>query len=443
LAYGVPQSTSEATSAARTYDEVNDVLFVRAPPRFQRLSPIQRWFTRPSLCVLLVVAGIFLDIPILPEKQFFISHAIIIAVLVTLFVRGLWIESRVFQRYVLYVVLAIAPGVAMVALYGTGERFSSDTVKLLVYAFGVFALARMLTADMLCRLIRIIPFALATYCVVETMSAENVFTFAGRFALENTGSANTIGAMLALSILPVWLADYPREWRVPVVLVGVTLIAMLGLTFSRANIIGLSIAVLVSVPVWRMVVVGPITVFLALLVASLFVELGGLVERTQRSSVGRLAIWQTLLGKLYETPMAWMFGFGPGSVEFYVPSFTVYLNQSKYLYSPHSNFVGSLYCFGVYGFGLFVALLYRVYRKIETAKDYGRLKRAIGAFYLVTFMLDSHILASQGMFIHLVFMAFLMSDSVSDLAMSATMVGERRRRRLRLSFQRPVGMGAR
>jgi hypothetical protein len=203
-----------------------------------------------------------------------------------------------------------------------------------------------------------------------------------------------------------------------------------------------------------MVIVAPIIVCVAILTASLFVDLSAFIEKahvltkaniihdlTQRGGFGRLNIWQTLLARFFETPSAWIFGFGPGSVEYYVPSFTAYLNQSKYLYSPHSNFVGSLYCFGVYGFALFAALLYRTYQQIRSARDYARLKRAIGAFYLVTFMLDSHILASQGMFIHLVFLAFLMSESVSDIAVSAAYAGGgRRRRRFRVSFEKPPGL---
>jgi len=402
---------------------------IYAPQRFRKLSWLQRLFTKPTVCAVLGFAAIFLDFPILPERQFFVSHLIVIGLVAGLFVQGLFVEPRLFQRYLFYVAVLFVPSIFMAYYHVPGNRFSNDTVKLLIYALGVFALSRMLTTEMIVNVIRWMPYALAAYCLTESLTSENVFTFGGRFTLDNTGSSNTVGAMLALAVLPLWLLAEKGKRKIFALAAGVILIAFLMLSFSRASMIGLGVAIVAAVPIKRLVFLGPLVLAVSIIALSMFVDLGGFVENADvlnkanlmqdivdRRSSSRLDIWYTLITHYRDTPTAWLFGFGPGSVEYYVPSFTSYLNLSKYLYGPHSNFVGSLYYFGIVGFAGFLALLATAYRNAVESTNYRQFKIAVLAFYVATSALDSHILASQGMFVHMFFIALLFSDSTRDMA---------------------------
>jgi hypothetical protein len=423
------QSTAQNTEPQYTAVSTSDETVVYAPQRFRRLSWLQKLFTRNTACGIVALSAVFLDFPILPERQFFVSHLIVIGMVLSLFAQGLAIEPRVFQRHLFYICLLFIPSICAALYHGPGHRFSNDTIKLLIYALGVFSLARMLTSEMIVNVILWIPYALAAYCLWETISSENVFTFSGRFTLDNTGSPNTVGAMLALAVLPLWLLYDSSRQKALSIAAGVTLLAFLMLSFSRANIIGLGVAVVAAVPVKRLVVMVPLVLAISVVALSMIVDLGAFIENADvlnkanlmtdivdRRSSSRLDIWYTLMMQYAVTPTAWIFGFGPGSVEYYVPSFTSYLNQSKYLYSPHSNLVGSFYYFGVAGLATFLALAYTAFRNATEATKYRRLKIAVFAFYAATSALDSHILASQGMFVHMFFISLLFSDSTRDMA---------------------------
>lgn len=402
---------------------------VDMPRRFQRLAPIQRAFGRPVFCILLTMAGIFLDIPLIEGRQFFVSHALLIALIGVFFIRGYSIESRKFQTYTFIVAAIFGASLLSGVYHGLGPRVQNDTTKLLMYAFGIFGMSRLLTSDQLFQVLRVAPMVLVLYCVTEAAGSDDLFAVSGRFVLENTGSSNTLGAMLAVSSLPLMLSEYPTKQRLLVVATLFGVLALLMLSFSRASIIGLGVAVVLALPNRKLLLVAPAAIIGGLLVASMVIDLGEFIENadvlkkanlvewlTERRSVNRLTIWSTILGQYINTPTAWPFGFGPGSVEYYVPSFTVYLNQSKYLYSPHSNFIGSLFYFGAVGLAMLCYLLVFAHRRADTSLHHRRLKIAIFWFYLVTFALDSHILSSQGMFIHTMFLSFLMSSSAMEIA---------------------------
>jgi len=330
---------------------------------------------------------------------------------------GYWLlGSLLFQRsgleqtertlLVLSILLA-ACAVAAMWTFGRSDRFVGEAIKVGLMLLGAVALSALARH----RLWAFLPWAgvaSAAAMVYAYRVTPDRFSYGGRLSLDDFGSPNTLGLLIALIILALILSP-PGSGSLRVVRVirwptiGVLAWFLLQTT-SRGGMFALAAGLVFGLLLGRtgeertskwtaglgLVAIGAG----ALYVLTQAGKLGDLADRlnlgADNSSSGRTTIWADLLTRQFDSAPAIVFGFGPGSVDLAI--------MNKTVVSAHSLILTMFIYFGVIGLVGFVVMLAMTWRQALRIRDvHAPLRIGLLAALTLSFVVDNVVLSTQGL----------------------------------------------
>lgn len=364
--------------------------------------------------IAMISSIVVMGFPVRVLGDLYISHFFLVFIFLYTFI-FIFIENKipVFSGFILCLVLLFL----ILDLFNLSrfsdfpENYSGESVKFLLlliglYSFGV--LFRNIDSTLFC-------FLCGTAIILNGLffffMGENIYSYGGRFMIPDFGSPNTYGMLLSFSGL-VFLYYILEKKSIIGVFFLLVSVFLLILTESRGGgfsfLIGAGFILSRKISIKRI-----ITIFLltgGLLAAFYF---SGLWERFfgvgEGYSSGRIDIWKHLYGDLVGNTIAFFFGFGSGSVNFFM--------FEKELNSAHSGFLTLHYYYGLfYLLIFFIVFLGRLVYIYKIDKDGGVLKIAIILSFLLSFFSDSLFLSSQGIIYFSFFLAYAFSSSAKNSA---------------------------
>lgn len=240
--------------------------------------------------------------------------------------------------------MSMASGYAL----GPKERFWTEAVKTAIVFLVAFFAGITISPQRLRAILRPGPWlCLVLVCLIFAIVG-NPFSLDGRLAMEGFISPNVLGFLIVLNMAVILCADTRKVWDWG--LLVILAVAMLA-CFSRSALLA-SLALLLVRIGWRWgaTLIGGVGMTLAIVFSNnKVIERMLVIEDVMTTGgSGRSNLWQYLLTRLWHTPEAWAFGFGPGSVE----RVLTLLSKEE---AAHSLVLGSLYYWGFAGM-LFVGI---------------------------------------------------------------------------------------
>lgn len=370
-----------------------------------------------TIIAILFASLIFLDIEVVSGVKLYWSHIIMLLVIGLLYFSFLMKEPDAIV-YLFFGLILLVFFWFSALVNGPGERFKSDFIKTFIYIFGAYALTKTFNSDELYKILKYLSIFYIFYLIHSYLMAKDAFLYAGRLLLEEGGSPNALASVLGALII-LLLFELERKFNLTIFLIFMAYNLFLLLTLSRACILALLSAFVLTK--WRSKIIiypaiaGGIIILISIMFFNYqrFIENSNLMEKAdlytsavETGGSNRFAIWMETLQQYFETPSAWLLGFGAGRT---IMSFN-YLLFTKTVYHPHNTYLYALYCFGIIGFIFLCIFIINAYKKIKT-DNYGSLRKLLLIYYLVIFCFDAHLLAAQVVIPHLLILSFLFSKS--------------------------------
>lgn len=293
--------------------------------------------------------------------------------------------------------IAVMAGLALAAGNTGSERFVPEFFKTVLLALGAFILWGEFKWADIAILARIFPLAaLAVVAFVFVTGQGDYYGGEGRFGVPWWGAPNTTAFVLSIAIA-LWAHDMQirnatiRKTSDKALVLGFQSIVLLGLvatvvyTDSQGGEIATAVILLRHIGI-------RLRYFMYLLPLALIAFWAIGIEIPELIGSGRPIIWATLLEEQFDSSYNhWLFGFGPGSIDF-KPWFTARV------LSAHSMFVEIIYNWGVVvGVG-FIAALVRYARHLSNT-PLPRVNRIFmeAAFtgLIAGFFFDTYVMAAQ------------------------------------------------
>lgn len=279
----------------------------------------------------------------------------------------------------------------------SGERFIPEFFKTVLLVMGAMILWGEIGWKDLAAISKVFPpIAVGIVTFVIATDQGDYYGFEGRFGVPWWGSPNTTAFVLCMAIA-LWLFEMHsrlttvRTNAVKGLVLGLeaTVLLALGAAVVYTNSQGGEIAmavILLRYAGMRLRVLGYLLPFAVLAYWVLGVQVPELIGS------GRPIIWQTLLEEQYSASFVhWIFGFGPGSIDF-TPWFTARV------LSAHSMFVEVLYNWGVFVGAAFVIVLWRYSKRVSDAPLSDLQRYFIEASFaglIAGFFFDTYVMAAQ------------------------------------------------
>lgn len=362
------------------------------------------------------VALSLLTLPIMGNIQFFLSHILLIAFIAFAMFFSFITAPIYVMKFTTWIVLFFGFNAMSAIYFGPGPRYAVDTVKILIYICSIAFLSYTFSMRALRNIAFGLSIGLPTFVFVSIFVFDTISWANGRLVFENAGGPNVFGSMAALCIIFA-LAKSEVSLLIRALICLVLFVALLA-TGSRANMLGIAVAVAYGPHLlkrfgWFAVAIVILAAVISLTtdVTALINDLSG-VQRlsdaasgnVQDLSSGRSGIWAFLIKRAIQDPVSILFGRGGGSAEFMYlvlnPTF-----WSQHLLSPHSTWVGAFYYYGVLGF-LVTACAF-IYVTVFAVNTGDLLKRRLVLYYLCTAMVDNHYMGSQGIVFHAIAFSIL------------------------------------
>jgi hypothetical protein len=358
-----------------------------------------------------------LYIPIIPGFSLFFAH---IFFLIWVFFVG--ISNIRFISFNTLIVSLLAFSLLILSLWTSiftdmGDRFIQDTIKIFILIFSIIILSNFKQSDELMdivhKMIILLPIVIIFYIIF--VHDGSLFTYSNRFYLEFFGSPNVLGAVSGLSI--IILLFFSRISRILKIFIITFYLAIIIVGFSRAAILGLTIALLTSQKgryAFTILLMLISIVFVFLYVTDIFILPEWVLIKTGlaegEASIDkdeRFIVWNATFLQIFNSTTSFLFGNNPGGE-------IVELGYGKIARHPHNTFLFAFWAYGIIGFIFFLASIIAMVKKTFQTKNYRQLKISLFVFYLIIFLMDTHILAGQFLIIHIFVLSFLLSDTKKD-----------------------------
>lgn len=373
----------------------------------------------------LLGVGLVLFFPVIPGKQIFLSHVLFLLFCVISVVGSIFTKNKL-GFYVLFLLVLALLGASFLSaqVEGVGERFDEDFVKVLLYFVFIPLLCRIYSEGFFAVTVQwfFLLFPLAFFAVILTYSGD-LFSYSGRFYVEQFGSPNVFGVFAALALIYLFLVErWPFGVFLRVILV-VFYVGILMVTASRSAMLGVFFACFLSgvrsylklsmLLLVFLVSIGVLSISVYFFVDSEFSVLQkfNLYEDfTEKGMSYRFDVWTESLRQWWDgAPSVWLFGYGPGKV-----ILTLFSTEVPVLH-PHNTFIFFLYSYGFLGFFIFLSwVVYMLACSISYSGRNGRLVRGVLFFYAFIFMFDVHLSASQFIPFHVIFISYMASILKSE-----------------------------
>lgn len=360
---------------------------------------------------------------VFPGKQIFIGHVIFLFFCVAVILLFLYKKIDL-----LYFVLAPLSLLSLVFTFfsakelGFGERFYEDFVKVVMYFLFVPLIARIISEGFLSKTIfwYLSAFPIVFIALVF-FSSGDLFSYSGRFYLDETGSPNVFGVFVALALLYIFLSDRWLGGSSFRIILALFYLLLIFFTASRSAILGVFFAFILSGvrSYSKLIFVGGGGLFLLIIFSLLVVLLDfsdfPILQKfnfyediTEKGMSYRFDVWKESITQWQLESGAWFFGFGPGRVVM-----TLFVTEVP-VFHPHSTFLFFLYSFGGVGLFIFVTWLFLLFLRIfKMDKIDSRFVRGALIFYLFVFLFDVHLSSSQFVPFHILMLSFIVSHSLS------------------------------
>ena len=295
----------------------------------------------------------------------------------------------------LVVVLLSAPLQTVVNPDGN-PRVVQDATKILLLFFGTAAL-RELVRQHVEAIIRIVPILLAAMIAYTYFAGtwDYYDPIRHRFGVPSIGSPNTLGYMLAFSLLMLrseYLIVSARLSRLGLAVIEAVLLVTLVATQSRGGLVLYVVGLLAYVKTVRtrvlligVIVLAEVAVSAVHLSQHVDLERFDLIRDTlQTGGTGRFAIWQTLLDRMVGSPVSMIIGFGPGSIEF--------LRNGELINDAHSLILEIFYFYGLTGLlALLLLFGWLVQQRVAIENDrWRRLRRSFAIMFILGATFDNY-----------------------------------------------------
>lgn len=356
-------------------------------------------------------------VPLVPGLHFFVGH---IVFLVFLFVYSFreGVDYKVFVIGASVLLLLAGISILQIIFFEVGVRFFNDNVKFFFLLSLIVICLSMKSIYPIYRLIKhlvaIFPLIFLSYLIV--VFDGSAFSYSGRFYVPYFASPNVLGVLCSLCIIYLWFfrSSYPV---LLFYLLFFFYFCVLLLGFSRAAIIALFLSVAIAYGVrglfgaFLLMVLG-MTCFLFLgyldFLPNSIIEKANVIEDVRETGgSNRIGIWidsiSSQLGSLPEL----LIGGGPGRV-------IKILEYGGVVNHPHNFFIFLFWSYGIVFFMVFI-VLWILFFIVVLNRNAGGEKRFLVSlfwFYSLIFMMDTHVLASQYIVFHSIFLSILIGVGV-------------------------------
>lgn len=360
-----------------------------------------------------------LYIPIIPGFSLFFAH---IFFLIWVFFVGISnIRFISFNTLIisLFTFLLLILSLWTLIFTHMGDRFMQDTIKIFMLIFSIMILSSFKQSkelmDILHKMIIILPIVIIFYIIF--VHEGSLFTYSNRFYLEFFGSPNVLGLVAGLSIIIfLFFSRISIILKIFIITFYLTIIIA---GFSRAVILGFTIALFTSKKgryVFTILLILTSIVFVFLYITNIFILPEWVLMKiglTEGSvSVGndeRHIVWNATFLQIFDSTTSFLFGNNPGGE-------IVELGFDRIARHPHNTYLFSFWAYGIIGFIFFLVNIIVMVKKTFQAKNYRQLRISLLVFYLIVFLVDTHILAGQFLIIHIFILSFLLSDIKKDFS---------------------------
>lgn len=282
-------------------------------------------------------------------------------------------------------------------------RLAGDVGKILILIVGTVAVRSMMRAHAL-TVVRTVPVLITGLIVHAYLSGSWDYydPLRLRFGAPSLGSPNTLGYLLAFSLLMIrfcYRRSTNRAGRGALAVMELVQLAALAGTQSRGGIILYIMGLLVFVKTnrTRLGIVGAILLAEMALGAvrlshHVDIERFDLVrDLVQTGGTGRFAIWGILLGKMLNAPLSILIGFGPGSIGFW--------RQGDFVNDAHSLLVESFYYYGILGLAVLGSCFWWLLKKqsFRAAESWDRLRVSFVCMFMLGATYDNYPFAARAL----------------------------------------------
>jgi O-antigen ligase len=355
------------------------------------------------------------NVKVVDKYFFYYSHIMILCYLFIIYCKYI-LRSNAANIYFIMVVTFLMLNLLSAYTNGIGERHYNELFKIVVYLFGCYVLVNELNSFELYKIVKIYAYLFLFYLLfVLYTSSSNLFSYAGRLYLEETGSPNALGSVIGIFII-ILIDELNKKFNIAKFIIFISYMIFIILGCSRSVLVALIISLLIIKTKLKFILYFIIAGIIGVIILSNFIDIESFIQKAnvvnrvmgsdieKDPEIGRLNIWKKTINDFISTPSAWVFGFGVGKVILYKN----YIAYERTIYHSHNTYLYSLYSFGIVGLVGFCTILYLIYMRIRRSSFF-KLKMTIFAYYLINFLFDVHIVSTQIVIPHLIAISFLAS----------------------------------
>lgn len=369
-------------------------------------------FSKKAICLSGIALLFSLMIPLLPGWNFFLSHLLFFLVLFFCFFKTKltvrdWLCFTIVVSFFLF-------NMFFSLRHGSDGRFLQDSIKLMLFGVGLFLYVKFFSGETTVFLLSkmLIFFAIFYFYYLIFVNDEPLFSYSGRLFVPLFGSPNVNGVFCGLSLL--FLVRFKRFFNKYIFLLLIVFYSsVLVLGFSRAAIIGFIVAFSLLIK-GRYFLMFLIFVFILSILALVFNDQyefipdwvfskGDVVTDIQETGGSyRTIVWSVALDRFLGSPLNFLFGEGVSRViSVDLPRFSVNHPHNFYIFIALSYGVLALVVFLIFWLHRFILII----SMFSSGGD--RFYLAIIVFYSLIFLMDTHVLSSQYLIQHIMFLSLL------------------------------------
>jgi O-antigen ligase len=364
-----------AGNPART----NGVL--RAAMHFPRMD------IREGLLVLIIWSTYLLPVDV---KGVIVAHAFLLTLIAICWMDGCH-RRLPHTNTAFFLFFAILSLSSLSALYfGLPVRFPNETVKLILLFLGTFFIGLSFRAERLRAILAPAPWLSLVMMLIVLVFIGPLFSLSGRLDAGGFVSPNVLGYFFVLNMAVVWARPKWKAWDWLVfVLLGISMLACL----SRGSMIAAVAVFALHFGIGRTTLLaGGVAGALAAIFSSNPVVQRMLIlgDVATSGGSGRTEIWGYALSHWLNHPLAWLSGFGPGSIH-------LHIRWGSTQDAAHSMYIGALHYTGLLGLAFLLVALGVGFMRIMHARPSPErtLARDFLVITIVNGLVDETYLASQ------------------------------------------------